>query len=97
MFPQPGMPPDVYPDGTIKGTNPALDAATCFRDDVPGSERFMALESTAKDLLYTHKMDNITLITRIWQGPGPSKVGRNGWKRLYMVISFWFVHHIWCF
>jgi hypothetical protein len=67
MFPQPGMPPDVYTDGTVERTNPALDATAGFRDDMAGYQCFMATESTAKESLNTHKMRNITIITRKWQ------------------------------
>jgi hypothetical protein len=67
MFPQPGVPPDVYANRAIERTYPALNATTWLWDDMPGRQRFMTLESTFKEFLNTHRMGNLTLISRIGQ------------------------------
>ncbi len=57
------------PIGQLKVHIPHWTQRLGFRDNMAGCQCFMALESTAKEFLYTHKMGNVTLISRIRQVP----------------------------
>ena len=51
---QPGMPPDVDVDGAKEGADPALHAASCFRDYLGGYESGLASSIAAKQIFEGH-------------------------------------------